>query len=151
MMARPWSKRVYERNVALLYELQGGVCAGCGEPIDLTLRRGHKRGASLDHVYPKMRGGSHGLLNLLLKHASPCNSRKGAQPPSFSDLEWLARLRPLILAWQAQRMRENHERQQAERPKDPGPKRRNGDGYSVESARYRAWAEQHRREVEHEA
>lgn len=70
-----WRQRLYR----LLVERDGGTdCYLCGEPIDLTIRsgpKGSRRGPSIDHVYPRSRGGGDELENLRLAHWG-CNRDK---------------------------------------------------------------------------
>ncbi len=60
-----------------LYELQGGRCAYCEEhfPIDMM---------TLDHVIPKMKGGSDDIENLVVA-CRPCNWMKGPHE-SFEEV-----------------------------------------------------------------
>lgn len=54
----------------------GCVCHLCGEPIDMSLRFPHSMSATIDHVVPLSKGGTHTYDNIRPAHLS-CNSRKG--------------------------------------------------------------------------
>lgn len=60
-----------------LYEMQGGKCAYCDEPIELHF-------ATLDHVIPRVRGGSDEIDNLVVACKS-CNLLKGGYE-SFDEV-----------------------------------------------------------------
>jgi len=59
-------------------ERDGWRCGICHRQIDPTLAYPHLRSASLDHIVPISRGGSHGLLNVQAAHWG-CNRAKGAK------------------------------------------------------------------------
>lgn len=71
-------------DVAKLYELQSGECAGCR--ADLS------NGFEVDHVMPISRGGSNWPSNLQLLCVS-CNRKKSAMHPD----DWAARLGKLFV------------------------------------------------------
>lgn len=50
-------------------------CGICGEPIDYSLAFPDRKCATVDHIVPRSRGGSHALGNLQYAHSS-CNSIK---------------------------------------------------------------------------
>lgn len=54
-----------------LHEQQRGSCALCGKPLELAE-------ATLDHRFPKSRGGSSAVFNLQAAHGK-CNQDKGAK------------------------------------------------------------------------
>lgn len=54
-----------------LHSMQNGRCALCGREILLAE-------ATLDHRFPKSRGGSNALFNLQVAHGS-CNQAKGSR------------------------------------------------------------------------
>jgi 5-methylcytosine-specific restriction endonuclease McrA len=54
-----------------LHREQRGACALCGRPLDLAE-------TTLDHRFPKSRGGSSELFNLQAAHGH-CNQNKGAK------------------------------------------------------------------------
>ena len=59
----------------LVFERDGWICQLCADPVDPYERRRRWR-ASLDHIVPLSKGGSHTYDNVQLAHAG-CNSRKG--------------------------------------------------------------------------
>lgn len=60
-----------------LYERDDWTCQICGDPVPLVTTYLHPLGASLDHVIPRSRGGSHAAENLRMAHML-CNSLRGA-------------------------------------------------------------------------
>lgn len=58
-----------------IFERDGWMCWLCGEPVDPTLSRKHRRGATIDHVIPLARGGSDTPDNVRLAHWE-CNHDK---------------------------------------------------------------------------
>lgn len=68
-----------------LLQLQGGICAICGTPMNDGT---HWGAATNDHVIPKSAGGQDRLGNLVAAHRS-CNMRKGSDRPSGCELVWL--------------------------------------------------------------
>lgn len=65
-------------SVAVLALRDGTDCGICGEPVDMTLRMPDLMSASVDHIFPFARGGSHDPSNLQLAH-NICNRRKSAR------------------------------------------------------------------------
>lgn len=66
----------YKLTAAQLAERDGTDCGICGEPVDMTLRRSESlRCASVDHILPRSRGGTHEPDNLQLAHLI-CNHIK---------------------------------------------------------------------------
>jgi 5-methylcytosine-specific restriction endonuclease McrA len=61
----------------VVYRRDGWVCGICREPVDPELESPHLMAASLDHVIPLCRGGTHTYDNVQLAHFL-CNSIKGA-------------------------------------------------------------------------
>lgn len=59
-----------------IVERDGSDCHVCGEPVDLSLPRRSRWGATLDHVVPLVCGGTDDTSNLRLAHLA-CNSRRG--------------------------------------------------------------------------
>ena len=57
-----------------IYERDGWVCQLCGGPIDFGASA-HADRASLDHIVPQSRGGSHDPSNLRMAHVG-CNARR---------------------------------------------------------------------------
>lgn len=70
--------------VKFLFGVQGSVCILCGK----YLRR---RDATIDHVYPKARGGVHHLSNFALAHRK-CNEAKADTLPTDDILRRHGRL-----------------------------------------------------------
>lgn len=58
----------------------GGFCALCDEPIDRTLPWPDPESASLDHILPLSKGGTHEQMNVQWTHLL-CNLRKGVSLP----------------------------------------------------------------------
>lgn len=58
-----------------VHERDGWTCGLCRLPVDPGLAWPHPMSASVDHILPLSRGGSHTLANVQCAHLS-CNSRK---------------------------------------------------------------------------
>ncbi|MBU3994790.1 MAG: HNH endonuclease [Actinobacteria bacterium] len=58
----------------------GSLCWLCGEPIIHGLRPRHSRGPSMDHVLPRIHGGTWELDNLKPAHFG-CNSGRRERAP----------------------------------------------------------------------
>lgn len=67
---RRWAVRTLMRK-------QGGLCALCGEQMNLVA--GDDQEATLDHIVPVSNGGLDVITNLQLAHRS-CNEARGNQP-----------------------------------------------------------------------
>lgn len=67
-----------EITIAELYERCGGICRLCTEPVDRSIRWPDPLSASIDHIVPVSRGGTHEWFNVQLTHLR-CNMRKGAK------------------------------------------------------------------------
>lgn len=83
MMCHACRRAKYTRHkvsVSALAKRDGTDCRLCGEPIDMALRMPDLMSASVDHVVPFARGGTHDPSNLQLAH-NICNRRKGASAP----------------------------------------------------------------------
>lgn len=63
-----------------IFERDGWICGICNDTVDPTLRFPHHYSASLDHVIPLSKGGSHTAENCQLAHWV-CNSRKTCSLP----------------------------------------------------------------------
>lgn len=75
----------------VILDIQGGVCALCGEEIDRGIPRSssaHPDMATIEHVVPRAHGGRE-YKNKLVTH-SRCNHAKGNAMPSSRELAWLA-------------------------------------------------------------
>lgn len=59
----------YSKPLAQIHADFGGICAGCGNEVDL-------KDASRDHIIPRAAGGGNGRDNIQLMHKW-CNNRKG--------------------------------------------------------------------------
>ncbi len=60
---------------AQVVEKSNGICALCGEPIDMTLKNPDRFSFSIDHIIPLSKGGSNLFDNVQAAHLS-CNSSK---------------------------------------------------------------------------
>lgn len=60
-----------------LFELHNWICNICEEPIDRSLRFPNVMAATVEHVIPLCRGGTHTWENTRPAHAK-CNFEKGA-------------------------------------------------------------------------
>lgn len=58
-----------------IFERDGWMCWLCNEPVDPSLSRKDRRGATIDHVIPLSRGGSDEADNVRLAHWG-CNNEK---------------------------------------------------------------------------
>lgn len=58
-----------KRKRALLFELQGGICCHCRQPMK-------PKHATLEHIIPQSMGGTMAWSNLLVAHKW-CNERRG--------------------------------------------------------------------------
>lgn len=59
-----------------LFELYAWTCYICREPINRHLRNPHRRAATVEHIIPLCKGGTHTWDNVAPSHAE-CNFRKG--------------------------------------------------------------------------
>lgn len=96
---RRYAKEHVVRRV--VYARDGWLCAYCGKTLD-------RKGATLDHVKPRSRGGKHTYDNVVTA-CGPCNRRKadklpmeaGMYPkhtpkaPSFVQTAWAGKLEPI--------------------------------------------------------
>jgi 5-methylcytosine-specific restriction endonuclease McrA len=65
-------------DVAAVFDRDGWVCGICWQDVDPALQHPDPHSASLDHILPLSRGGSHTLDNVQLAHLG-CNAAKGAK------------------------------------------------------------------------
>ncbi len=65
-------------RVADIFDRDEWRCQLCGKTVDATLKHPHRLSASLDHVIPLARGGSHTRANVQLAHMI-CNVWKGTE------------------------------------------------------------------------
>ncbi len=81
---REWQWRAYTKRLKAyvapvylkkMYERDGWICQICREPVDPTLRYPDPMSASLDHIIPLARGGTHEPGNVQLAHWI-CNVKK---------------------------------------------------------------------------
>lgn len=75
--ARKLSTTVESINRLEVFERDGWICGICGVAIDPQARWPESQFASVDHVVPLSKGGTHTLENLQAAHLG-CNLRKGA-------------------------------------------------------------------------
>lgn len=68
--------KVENFSVAEVYERDGWVCQLCKKKVNRKLKHPHPLSASLDHIVPLSRGGSHTMNNVHLTHLI-CNLRAG--------------------------------------------------------------------------
>ena len=61
-----------------LFKRDGWICQLCRQKIDPALRHPHRRSATVDHIVPLSKGGSHTWDNVQSAHFG-CNSSKGAK------------------------------------------------------------------------
>lgn len=61
-----------------IFERDGWMCWLCNEPVDPTLSRRAKRGATIDHVVPLSKGGADVPENVRLAHMQ-CNREKSTR------------------------------------------------------------------------
>lgn len=72
-----------------LFYLHGWICWLCRKPINPRLRSPHPMAATVEHLVPLCKGGTHTWDNTAPAHAE-CNFSKG-------DQMWLDRSRPVVL------------------------------------------------------
>jgi 5-methylcytosine-specific restriction endonuclease McrA len=65
-------------TVEKLVERDGDKCFICEDPVDMSLPRTNRYGATVEHVIPLKRGGQDTPENLRLAHWI-CNVRKGSK------------------------------------------------------------------------
>lgn len=63
-----------------LFNLYNWICNICEEPINPKLRFPHRMAATVEHVTPLSKGGTHTWDNVRPAHAT-CNFQKGASEP----------------------------------------------------------------------
>lgn len=63
-------------DILKIYERDNFQCGLCGKKVDLSLPYPDKLSASLDHVIPLSKGGTHTEKNVQLSHLH-CNLSKG--------------------------------------------------------------------------
>lgn len=73
--ARIWGIDAERLNEYSVFRRDGWICQICGEPVDMDLKWPDPHSASIDHVVPLSKGGSHTLENVQLTHLV-CNNRK---------------------------------------------------------------------------
>lgn len=71
---------LFRKNRKIVYNRDGGACRYCGKKLG--------RSYSVDHVIPKIQGGTSEITNLVLCCRS-CNSRKGGRTPEEAGMELL--------------------------------------------------------------
>jgi 5-methylcytosine-specific restriction endonuclease McrA len=74
-MRYPYPESSNDVRLIELSWAQRGLCALCGQWIDLSLQYGPGQ-ATIDHIIPRSKGGGHHAANLQMAHRG-CNSRKG--------------------------------------------------------------------------
>lgn len=70
-----------------VYKRDNYQCGICGEQVDMTLPPRHKMGATVDHLIPLSKGGTHSYENVQCAHRS-CNSRKHASTDYAKFCAW---------------------------------------------------------------
>lgn len=71
-------RRQYVAPVSLaeIYKRDGGICQLCGKKVSLRYKAPHPLSATLDHIIPLSRGGTHEPKNVQLAHWI-CNVKRG--------------------------------------------------------------------------
>lgn len=69
------ARRSMAGSVAPLLARDGNACGICGDAIDLNLSHPDRMSVSVDHIFPRAKGGTHDMENLQLSHLI-CNIRK---------------------------------------------------------------------------
>lgn len=72
--------RKHGMSVDQLAQRDGSNCGICGSPVDMTLRKPNLMSPSVDHIYPRARGGTNDPANLQLAHLL-CNTTKQDRVP----------------------------------------------------------------------
>jgi 5-methylcytosine-specific restriction endonuclease McrA len=69
--------KAFVRNVNRkeIFKRDHWICGICGQPVDSILRHPHPGSATLDHIIPLAKGGTHEPSNTQLAHFM-CNSLK---------------------------------------------------------------------------
>ena len=75
------SATVGDVDLEALWVANVGQCQLCGDSIDRTLDAPHSMSASVDHIVPLSKGGTHEQANLQWAHLM-CNKKKGARLPA---------------------------------------------------------------------
>jgi 5-methylcytosine-specific restriction endonuclease McrA len=70
------------RRLQRVYHMYRGCCAFCHKKLQINE-------STIDHLYPKARGGSNDLENIVLS-CEPCNQNKGCRTPREADMPLLA-------------------------------------------------------------
>lgn len=68
--------RVERISEKIVYLRDGGICQHCKKRVDKKLKNRHPMSASLDHIVPLSKGGTHTYNNVQLAHLG-CNVSKG--------------------------------------------------------------------------
>lgn len=72
-----------------LFQAQCGLCAGCGKPLDLHIRkRKNPDFVTIDHVVSLSRGGPNRWGNIVAMHRL-CNEMKMDDLPTGCEMIWL--------------------------------------------------------------
>ena len=71
-------------NHLTLFEMHGWICWICKDPINRRLRLPHFMAATVEHIIPLARGGTHTWDNVVPAHAK-CNFSKGDSLPDDSS------------------------------------------------------------------
>lgn len=72
-----------EINHFVLFELHGWTCWVCRKPINRYLRLPNNFAATVEHILPLCKGGTHTWDNVAPAHAV-CNFQKGDSLPSLT-------------------------------------------------------------------
>lgn len=88
-MSRRRKRRLRAKLLRVLHRMQGGLCAGCGLPVNIDgdVPANSPLQPTFDHYDPAHLGGAQTVRNGLLKHRH-CNGRRGAQLPNGCDMIW---------------------------------------------------------------
>lgn len=85
-----WGNYIAPVVLSDIVERDGGRCMLCGEMVNMEVLSLDRMGATIDHIIPLSRGGTHEPNNCQLAHRG-CNSKKGA--PKAIQLEIIPPIR----------------------------------------------------------
>lgn len=89
------SEEIQDFKRSDIYERDGWKCQLCGKAVNPKLSFPNPACASLDHVIPLSRGGSHKTTNVQLAHLR-CNTARGNKVPNLSPRPPLVRKQKIV-------------------------------------------------------